>query len=92
MDTWSSRYRSALRHRDLRLLLGGMVISDSGDWAYNVALLAFVYTRTHCLAWVGAAGLARYPPLMLLSAYGGVLAERVADLSDGQRGRRPCPL
>src|SRR5436305_1479571 len=76
MDAWFGRYHSALRHRDLRLLFGGLVISLSGSWAYNVGLLAFVYARTHSLAWVGAAGLARYLPSLLLSTYGGVLAER----------------
>src|SRR4051794_5903640 len=69
-------YRSALRHRDLRLLFGGLVISATGSWAYNVALLAYVYDRTHSLGWVGAAGLARFLPQLLLSPYGGVLAER----------------
>jgi CRP-like cAMP-binding protein len=69
-------YRSALRHRDLRLLLGGLVISATGSWAYNVALLAFVFERTHSLGWVGAAGLGRFVPALVLSSYGGVVAER----------------
>src|SRR6185503_18743946 len=69
-------YRSALRHRDLRLLFGGLVISATGTWAYNVALLAYVYDQTHSLAWVGGAGLARFIPSLLLSPYGGVVAER----------------
>ena len=69
-------YRSALRHRDLRLLFGGLVISATGSWAYNVALLAYVYDRTHSLGWVAGAGLARFVPSLLLSPYGGVVAER----------------
>jgi predicted MFS family arabinose efflux permease len=71
-----SGYRSALRHRDLRLLFGALVISATGSWAYNVALLAYVYDRTHSLGWVGAAGLGRFLPALLFSAYGGVVAER----------------
>jgi MFS family permease len=71
-----SGYRSALRHRDLRLLLGGLVISATGSWAYNVALLAYVFDRTHSLGWVGVAGLGRFLPALLFSAYGGVIAER----------------
>jgi CRP-like cAMP-binding protein/MFS family permease len=71
------RYRSALRRRDLRRLLGGLLISTTGSWAYNVALLAFVFSRTHSLGWVGAAGLVRFVPQLLTSAYGGVLAERL---------------
>src|SRR3954451_22827316 len=69
-------YRSALRHRDLRLLFGGLVISATGSWAYNVALLAYVYDRTHSLGWVAGAGLARFLPALLLSPYGGVVADR----------------
>ncbi len=69
-------YRSALGKRDLRLLFSGLIISATGSWAYNVALLAFVFERTHSLGWVGAASLVRMIPQLLLSSYGGVLAER----------------
>jgi predicted MFS family arabinose efflux permease len=71
-----TRYRAVLAHRDVGLLFGGLLISTTGSWAYNVALLAFVYERTHSLSWVGAAGLARMIPQLVLSAYGGVIAER----------------
>ncbi len=73
---WFSGYRSVLAKRDLRLLFGGLVISATGSWAYNVGLLAFVFERTHSLGWVGAAGLVRFIPALLLSTYGGVIAER----------------
>ncbi len=69
-------YASALRSRDLRLLLGGLVVSATGSWAYNVALLVFVFDQTGSLTWVGLAGLARFVPALLLSTYGGVIAER----------------
>jgi MFS family permease len=74
---WFAGYRGALASRDLRLLLGGLAVSATGSWAYNVALLAFVYERTHSLGWVGAAGFARFIPALLLSTYGGVIAERI---------------
>jgi MFS family permease len=73
---WFSSYRSALQARDLRLLFTALIASASGSWAYNVALLAYVYERTHSLGWVGAAGLGRYLPALLFSTYGGVIAER----------------
>src|SRR5437868_14381026 len=76
MAGWFGGYRSALARRDLRLLFGALVISASGSWAYNVALLAFVFDRTHSLGWVGAASLGRFVPALLLSTYGGVIAER----------------
>jgi hypothetical protein len=74
---WFGNYRSALSVRDLRLLFGGLLVSATGSWAYNVGLLAFVYERTHALAWVGAAGLVRFVPALVLSTYGGVVAERL---------------
>jgi MFS family permease len=73
---WFDGYRSALAQRDLRLLLGGLTISATGSWAYNVALLAYVFDRTHSLGWVAAAGLVRFIPGLVLSPYGGVIAER----------------
>ncbi len=73
---WFAGYRSALAHRNVRLLFGGLVTSATGTWAYNVALLAFVFDRTHSLGWVSAAGLARFVPALLCSAYAGVVAER----------------
>src|SRR5215212_9959469 len=69
-------FRSALSHRDLRLLLGAMLVSFAGYWAYSVALLAVVYDRTGSLAWVGAATLGRFLPSIVCSPYAGVLAER----------------
>jgi hypothetical protein len=69
-------YRSALAQRDLRLLLGALLVSMAGSWAYNVALLAVVYERTESLAWVGAATLGRFIPQLLVSPYAGVVADR----------------
>ena len=76
MKGWGAGHRAVLRERDLRLLFGGLVISATGSWAYNVALLAFAFEQTHSLSWVGAAGLARFVPALLFSSYGGVVAER----------------
>ena len=42
-----------------------------------MALLAFVYERTNSLAWVGAAGIVRFVPALVLSPYAGVVAERM---------------
>jgi MFS family permease len=71
-----SAYRAALRRRDLRLLFGSLLISSTGNWAYNVALLAYVFDKTHSLGWVGAAGVVRFLPSVLLGPYAGVIAER----------------
>ena len=74
--TWLRPYRSAMAVRDLRLLFTGLIVSQTGSWAYNVGLLALVYERTHSLAWIGATGLARFLPALIASPYGGVIAER----------------
>lgn len=73
---WLGSYRSALAQRDLRLLLGSLIVSLTGTWAYNVALLSFVFVRTHSFGWVAAAGLVRFLPALVFSPYGGVIAER----------------
>src|SRR5262249_2732166 len=62
--------------RDLRLLFGGLVVSQAGDWLYNLALLAFVYERTGSSAWVGITTAARIVPEVALGPIGGVLADR----------------
>jgi CRP-like cAMP-binding protein/predicted MFS family arabinose efflux permease len=69
-------YRGALRNRDFRLLAGALTQSMMGDWAYNVALVVYVYEHTHSAAWVAAATLGRMVPRFLASPYGGVIAER----------------
>jgi MFS family permease len=69
-------YRRALASADLRRLFAALVTSATGTWAYNVALLAWVYSRTHSLGWVGAAGVLRMLPSLILSVSAGVLAER----------------
>ena len=47
-----------------------------GDWAYNVALVVYIYQHTHSAAWVSAATLGRMIPRFFASPYGGVIAER----------------
>jgi predicted MFS family arabinose efflux permease len=70
-------FRIALRARNLRLLLTGLATSQAGDWLYNLALLAFVYDRTHSSMWIGLTTAARIIPEVALGSLGGVLADRV---------------
>lgn len=69
-------YRGALRNRDFRLLAGALTQSAMGDWAYNVALIVYIYEQTHSAAWVSAGTLGRMVPRLIASPYGGVIAER----------------
>ena len=78
MAAGSSRsgYRNVLRHPDYRLLIGRYGLSATGSWAYNVALVVFVFEQTNSAGWVAATSLGRMVPALLLSPYAGVLAER----------------
>ena len=74
---WFEAYRSALARRDLRRLLGALLISGTGNWAFSVALFTFVYERTHSVTWVGVSGAVRFLFMLVSSPLGGVIAERV---------------
>jgi predicted MFS family arabinose efflux permease len=68
--------RSALRHSSFRRLVVGLAVSQAGDWLYNVALLAFVYERTHSATWLAVTTAARVAPIVVFGPLGGVLADR----------------
>ncbi|MBV8300699.1 MAG: MFS transporter [Candidatus Dormibacteraeota bacterium] len=70
-------YGPALRIRDYRLLLSGLAVSQIGSWAFSVALAVMVFDRTHSPAWVAGASVARFGTALVVSAYGGVIAERL---------------
>jgi MFS family permease len=68
---------NAARHNPrFRRLLAGLAVSQAGDWLYNLALLAFVYERTHSSAWVGITTAARVLPILICGPFGGVIADR----------------
>lgn len=75
-DTARNGYRSALRHRDFRILMVRYLTSGVGSWAYVVALVALVYDQTGSPAWVAAISIARLGPQFVLGSYAGVVAER----------------
>jgi MFS family permease len=70
------RYRDALRHRDLRLLVASFLVDQVGSWSYLVVISVYVFDRTHSTQWLAALGVCRWGPGLLLAAYGGVLADR----------------
>jgi MFS family permease len=78
------------QNRSFRRLLAALAVSQLGDWLYNVALLAFVFERTHSAAWLGATTAARVLPIVLLGPLAGILGDRfdrrvVMVLSDAAR-------
>ena len=70
------RYRDALRHRDLRLLIASFLVDQIGSWSYLVVISVYVFDRTHSTQWLAALGVCRWGPGLLLASYGGVLADR----------------
>jgi predicted MFS family arabinose efflux permease len=64
------------RYPRFRRLLASLAVSQAGDWLYNLALLAFVYERTHSSAWLGVTTAARVLPIVVCGPLGGVLADR----------------
>jgi MFS family permease len=70
------RYRDALRHRDLRLLIAAFVVDDIGSWSYIVVISVYIFDRTHSTQWLAANAACRWGPSLLLASYGGVLADR----------------
>jgi MFS family permease len=75
-DTHRRGLRVSLAHRDFRYLFASRAISGTGDWLYNVALLVYVFERTHSPGWVAAASVAKLFPVVAFGALGGVIADR----------------
>jgi MFS family permease len=65
-----------LKNRSFTRLLAALTISQLGDWLYNVALLAYVFERTHSAAWLGATTAARVLPIVVLGPLAGILGDR----------------
>src|SRR5262245_7751555 len=72
--------RAPLRHRDFRLLAGGLATSQIGEWLASLALIVFVLEETGSAGWVAAAGTARLIPYVALGPIGGTIADRLPRL------------
>ncbi len=66
----------SLRHRNYRLYLTGQLISVCGTWMQQVAQSWLVYRLTGSATLLGVVGFATQIPVFLLSAIGGVVADR----------------
>jgi MFS family permease len=69
-------FAASLSHRDFRYLLFAFAISKTGDWLYGVALLVYVFNKTHSPGWVAAAAILRLLPMFIFGTLGGVIADR----------------
>lgn len=66
----------SLRHRNFRLYFIGQTISNTGNWLTNIALTLLVLKITGSGVAVGTLAACQYGPMLLLSAWGGAIADR----------------
>lgn len=66
---------SALRHKNFRIVWAGTFASNIGTWMQNILLGAWGWELTHSATYVGILYFAQLGPLLLLSVFGGVLAD-----------------
>ncbi len=77
MKRWPPTALAALVHRDFTLIWSGQFISSVGTQIQTVALGWLVYDLTGSAALLGGIALARAIPTILLSLFGGTLADQV---------------
>lgn len=66
----------SLRIRNFRLFFAGQLISQIGTWLTQIALTLLVLHRTHSGVAIGLLVACQFAPVLLLGAYGGVIADR----------------
>ncbi len=67
----------ALRHRNFRLFWSGQLISLIGTWMQTTGQAWLVLELTHSAWLLGVVSALQFLPVLLLSLFGGVLADRV---------------
>ncbi|HEY4334178.1 MAG TPA: MFS transporter [Ilumatobacteraceae bacterium] len=72
------RTLASLRSRNFRLFFTGQTISNTGNWLTLVALTLLVLHRTGSGVAVGALAACQYGPILLLSAWAGVIVDRMS--------------
>ena len=73
---WSARFR-ALRHRNFRLFWYGQIVSVIGTWMQSVAQGWLMHRLTDSAFMLGLLGFVQLLPVMLLTLWAGVIADRV---------------
>ena len=67
----------SLKHRNYRLYFFGQIVSFTGSWMQNAALMWLVYEKTADPVWPPLLLVAQVGPTLVLGAWGGALADRV---------------
>jgi MFS family permease len=68
---------AVLRHRDFLLLVGGTLVSHTGDLLQSMAVSWLVFELTHSALKLGILGFCWMLPRLIFGALGGVVADRV---------------
>lgn len=68
---------AALRVRNYRLYFAGQAVSLAGTWMQSVALSWLVFELTHSGTAIGLVLAAEFLPVLILGAYGGLIADRL---------------
>jgi MFS family permease len=70
------RTLSSLRSRNFRLFFMGQTVSQTGNWLTNIALTLIILHRTGSGVDIGLLAVCQYGPILLLSAWAGVIVDR----------------
>src|SRR3954447_10084329 len=73
---WWRRTFASLEVRNFRLFFFGQLISNSGNWLTMVAVTLLVLHRTHSGVAVGLLSACMFGPMLFLSPFAGVVADR----------------
>ena len=74
--SWLSATFAALSVRNFRLFFVGQLVSNSGNWLTTVGITLLVLHRTGSGAAVGLLAACQFGPILLLSAWAGLVADR----------------
>ena len=74
--SWARRTFASLWVRNFRLFFVGQLISNSGNWLTMIALTLLVLHRTNSGVAVGLLAACQFGPMLVLSAWAGVIADR----------------
>ncbi|MCZ2343997.1 MAG: MFS transporter [Bacteroidales bacterium] len=67
----------SLQHRDYRLYFAGQIVSFTGTWMQNAALMWLVFDLTNNPIWPPLLLVAQVGPTLLFGTFGGALADRI---------------
>jgi MFS family permease len=73
---FAARTLSSFRSRNFRLFFIGQTVSNTGNWLTMVALTLLVLHRTNSGVAVGVLSACQFGPILLLSAWAGVIVDR----------------